>query len=72
MLWKTLARRAGARIRDLRKKKGLSQDKASEMAKNLSLRYWQYIEKGERNLTLDTLVKIAKALGVDPAELLKR
>lgn len=41
------------------------------MAKNLSLRYWQYIEKGERNLTLDTLVKMAKALGVDPEDLLK-
>lgn len=60
------------KVRDRRKNKGLSQDKASEMAKNLSLRYWQYIEKGERNLTLDTLVKIAKSLEVDPEDLLRR
>ena len=33
-------------------------------------RYYQHIEYGERNLTLKTLNKLAKALGVQPSELL--
>lgn len=36
----------------------------------LSPRYVAGIERGERNLTLDTLDEVARHLGLDPVELL--
>jgi transcriptional regulator with XRE-family HTH domain len=36
----------------------------------MNLRHWQKIEAGEINVTLNTLAKLAQALGVDPADLL--
>lgn len=47
---------------------GLTQEKASGIA-NLSLRYWQSLESGEKNLTLDALVRIARVLQVEIKDL---
>ena len=55
----------------LRIKKGISQDRLSKDA-NLALNTVVKIETGESpNPTVDTLEKIAKALGVPTAELFK-
>lgn len=52
----------GKRIRDERSKTGLTQEKLAELAE-VSAAYMGRIERGERNITVKTLVKIANALG---------
>lgn len=57
------------RIKELRIAKGLSQDALAELA-NTSQPQIDRLEKGQRNLTQTWMTRIAKALGVRPAELL--
>ena len=59
----------GRRIRARRKELHLSAKRASERADGINHRHWQKIEAGEVNITLNTLVRVAKALRVDPYEL---
>ena len=59
-------------IRKLRKKKGISQDRLSKEA-DLALNTVVKIETGENpNPTVETLEKIAKALGVSVGDLFKK
>jgi len=58
------------KIKDLRNRKGLSQEQLAEESK-LSLRTVQRIEKGESIPRGDTLVKLTQALGVTPDDLLE-
>ncbi len=60
----------GAAIRELRLKNGLSQEMLAVDAE-LDRSYMGGIERGEHNLTLINLNKVATALGVKPSELLK-
>lgn len=61
----------GKRIKELRKKGGYTQDKLSEVAE-IDYKYIQRIEgKNPPSLKIDTIGKLAKALKVKPAELLK-
>ena len=53
----------GEKIRALRKERGLSQEELGEKA-NLHHTYVGAIERGEKNASIDTLDKIADALGV--------
>jgi len=53
----------GKRIREERLKLNLTQEKLAE-AVDLSTAYVGQIERGDRNLTLDSLVLIANRLGV--------
>jgi transcriptional regulator with XRE-family HTH domain len=58
----------GQRVRARRQKLGLSQE---GLAAQSSL-HWTFIgqvERGQRNLSLHNLLKVADSLGVDPAEL---
>lgn len=64
-----LQKQVGARIRELRKAKGLSQEDLAEMIDS-SNSYVGHVERGERNVTLHTLDKIAQALKVEVKELL--
>jgi transcriptional regulator with XRE-family HTH domain len=58
-------------IRNLRAKKGISQDRLSKLA-DLSLNTVVKVESGRNpNPTIGTLLKIAKSLGVDVNELVK-
>jgi len=59
-----------ARIKDLRNRKGFSQELLSENSQ-LSLRTIQRIEKGESTPRGDTLVRLTQALGVTPDDLLE-
>ena len=56
------------KIKDLRTRKGFSQESLSEESK-LSLRTIQRIEKGESVPRGDTLIKLTQALGVTPDDL---
>jgi transcriptional regulator with XRE-family HTH domain len=59
----------GRRIRALRLRQELTQEALGERAE-LNYKYLGAIERGERNLSLKQLLKIAQALGVDIHELL--
>ena len=54
-----------------RKEAGLTQEEAAKKAGLSSRQAWNNIEGGRVNLTLDTLDRIAKALGVKAKDLLK-
>ena len=58
----------GARIRDLRKSKGLSQEKLGEMIDS-KYSYIGRLEKGQINCSILTLEKIAHALEVEIEDL---
>lgn len=54
----------GARIAEIRKKKGMTQDELAEKME-ISSKYVSAIERGKGNPALDTLITLAKSLGVD-------
>lgn len=60
----------GNQIRELRKSKGLSQEQLALKAE-VDRSYVGGIERGERNVSFLTLVKIADCLGFDVAKLTK-
>jgi transcriptional regulator with XRE-family HTH domain len=60
----------GDRIRATRKSKGWSQE-AFAMEVGLDRSYIGGIERGERNITFETLCLIAEALDMDLSELVK-
>ena len=59
----------GAKVRRLRLAKGYSQESFAD-ACGLDRTYIGGVERGERNLGLKNLLRIAEALGVPPSELL--
>jgi transcriptional regulator with XRE-family HTH domain len=64
-----LQRRLGHNLRTLRRAKELSQEAFAD-ALGIHRTYMGGLERGERNVTLKTVERIAAALGVDPADLL--
>ena len=67
----TIRLKLGKRIKELRIKRGYTQEKLSETANN-DYKYMQKIEeKNPPALKIDTIEKFAKALKVNPGELLK-
>jgi transcriptional regulator with XRE-family HTH domain len=58
-----------ANVRRLRLSAGLSQEALADRA-GLHRTYISSIERGERNVALENIVGIAKALGVEPRDLL--
>ncbi len=60
----------GDRVRTLRKVRGLSQEQLAELT-GLHRTYIGGIERGERNVSLINIVRLAKALDVSPSDLLQ-
>ncbi len=60
----------GNKVRKERMKLGLSQEDLAERA-GVHRTYIGMIERAEKNATLESIEKIAKALGVNKSELLK-
>ena len=60
----------GDAVRTLRLKRGLSQEGLAEAA-GLHRTYVGSIERGERNVTLTTIVRLAHALDADASDLLR-
>ena len=56
----------GQMVRELREKKGFSQEVFADQA-GVHRTYMGGIERGERNPTLTTIWKIARALNISPA-----
>lgn len=64
-----LQRTLGRNLRRLRKQRGLSQEDFAEVL-GLHRTYMGGVERGERNLTLQSVERLAERLGVDPVVLL--
>jgi transcriptional regulator with XRE-family HTH domain len=60
----------GSEIRRQRKAKGLSQEELAELA-GLNRNYVGFVERAERSPRAVTIFRLARALGVHPAELLR-
>lgn len=60
----------GNTIRDLRKQKGLSQEKLADLC-NIHRTYMGSVERGERNLSLMNILLLAKGLDVLPGDLFR-
>ncbi|QQG47966.1 MAG: helix-turn-helix transcriptional regulator [Candidatus Woesebacteria bacterium] len=65
----TVSKKIGKNIRKIRERKEITQEQLALDA-GLNRAYIGYIERGERNPSTDTVVKIAKALKVSPKELI--
>lgn len=60
----------GLRIRELRKGRGYSQEEFAHEC-NIHRTYMGDVERGERNIAIDNIAKIARTLGITIAELMK-
>ena len=61
----------GRNLRDRRIAKNWSQEELADRC-GLHRTYVGSVERGERNVTLETIERIATAIGIDPLELLRR
>jgi transcriptional regulator with XRE-family HTH domain len=59
----------GRRLRQLRSHADLTQEQAARRAR-VEPKYYGSVERGERNVSLDTLERLARAFGREPYELL--
>lgn len=59
----------GAQVRKVRQERGLTQEALAEQLQ-VTPRYLAGIERGERNLTLDSVDALAEQLGVESKSLL--
>jgi len=60
----------GARIKEIRNKKGITQEQLSERME-INPKYLSSIERGKENPTLNTLIKLSESLGVDLSEIFR-
>ena len=63
-------RMLGLAIRKRRAALGISQEKLAELA-DIHRNYVGLIERAQQNLTIDSLVRLARALGSRPSDLLR-
>ncbi len=61
----------GQNVRKIRKRRGFSQEELADMC-GLHRTYIGGIERGERNLTVNTLQTLAKALDIPPGLLVSK
>lgn len=64
-----IKKQLGQKIKDLRLRAGYSQEELAGKA-GLHRTYMSDIERGERNVSVENIEKIAKALGVKSSDLL--
>ncbi len=60
----------GERVRELRHLKAISQEELATLA-GVHRTYIGMVERGEKNVTISTMFRLADALNVAPAELIK-
>lgn len=67
----SLRRTFAANLRAQRVSQGISQEELAEKA-CLDRTYVSSVERGQRNIGIDNIEKLAQALGVDALELMRR
>lgn len=67
---KDILKGLGQQIRDLRLRRSISQEELAAIA-NVHRTYIGMVERGEKNITILTLVKLSLALEVNLVEILK-
>lgn len=60
----------GEKVRKLRHIKSISQEELAALA-GVHRTYIGMVERGEKNVTIVTMFRLAEALGIPPAELIK-
>ena len=60
----------GSRVREMRSSANITQEELAYMA-NIDRGYMGHIERGTKSPTLDKVEQIAKALNLEPANILK-
>jgi transcriptional regulator with XRE-family HTH domain len=65
-----VVRDVGRKLRELRMKRGWTQEDVAEKL-GIALRNYQVMERGKQNLTLKTIAKLARVLGVRAVQLLE-
>jgi transcriptional regulator with XRE-family HTH domain len=60
----------GQRVRDMRHDRSISQEELAAIA-GVNRTYIGMVERGEKNVTIVTLLRLAEALGARPADLLE-
>lgn len=65
-----IQKRFGKRIKQLRKERKLTQEDLADLIE-VDRSYMGFVERGERNPTLDKIAKITKALKITLSELFK-
>jgi transcriptional regulator with XRE-family HTH domain len=66
-----LQRRVGANLRRYREERGLSQEAFADVV-GVHRTYMGGLERGERNITLKSLERIAERIEVDPLDLMSQ
>lgn len=61
----------GLRLRELRKIKGISQERLA-LESGIGRSYLGEVERGKRNIALLNIYKLAKALNIEPSQLLEK
>jgi transcriptional regulator with XRE-family HTH domain len=61
--------RFGQRLREVRRGRKISQERLADLA-GLHRTYISSVERGQRNVTIETVKKLAESLGVTMAELM--
>ncbi len=64
----TLQEKLGKAIVQLRKQRGLAQEKFANESE-IDRRYMSDIENGKRNISIDVIERLAKCLGISVSEL---
>jgi len=67
---KTPTQLFGNRVVELRKARGWSQEELA-LESDLARSYIGGVERGQRNISLNNICKLAKTLGVQPLEMLR-
>jgi transcriptional regulator with XRE-family HTH domain len=65
----TIHVRFGTNLRKIRLDKSISQERLADLA-GLHRTYISSVERGERNVTLETIERLAKALGISMSKLM--
>ncbi|EKR66192.1 DNA-binding helix-turn-helix protein [Leptospira weilii str. 2006001853] len=66
---KSFRKKLGAKVKELRIEKGLTQEDMEDSSNGIPYRTFVELERGNSNVTIHTLIKVALRLGVKPKDL---
>jgi len=67
--YRSVQERIRANVKRIREERGWTQQEAAERCERMSYQHFSQVESGKTNLTLVTLCRVARGLGVDIVDL---